>query len=224
MTRLARLESLPFEAWVEHVFDHEVRKPEWYFDPDAFSWGGSPEAAVAYVTRLLEDPLPILDRFDDARLNQGFWYMVGSESEYMFSLTDLSVPLSGRLRCVRSFEPLFRTLFASRCSPHLSHLDQPGASPLNAVCYMWWDIIPVHGAPDDHTRPELDAAALDVMEAILLLDSLPCRESALHGLGHWALYYSARVQQIIDAFLRRHSGLPAELVAYAARARNGHVL
>jgi hypothetical protein len=213
-----------FEAWVQHVFDHEVREPAWYFDPDAPGWDGSPETTVAYVTRLLESPAPILDRFDDAQLNQGFWYLVGAGSSYMFTLTNPAVPSPARLRCVRSFEPVFRTLFASRCSPHLSHLDQPGANPLNAACYMWWDILPVAGAPHDQTRRDLDAAALEVMEAILRLDSLPCRESALHGLGHWARCYPGRAQQIIDAFLGRQPGSPAELVAYAKRARNGHVL
>jgi hypothetical protein len=89
---------------------------------------------------------------------------------------------------------------------------------------MWWDILPVDGAPHDQTRREFDAAALEVMEAILRLDSLPCRESALHGLGHWARCYPGRARQIIDAFLGRQAGLPAELVAYARRAGNGHVL
>jgi len=46
-----------------------------------------------------------------------------------------SVPLAARLRCVQACGSLFRKLFLPRCSPHLSHRDEPGRSPLNAVCY-----------------------------------------------------------------------------------------
>jgi hypothetical protein len=44
---------------------------------------------------------------------------------------------------------------------------------------MWWDIIPFFAAPGDATRAELDEAALSVMEEILTLESLACRESAI---------------------------------------------
>jgi hypothetical protein len=142
----------------------------------------------------------------------------------MFALTDTSAPLQTRIRCVESFCSLFEKLFATRCSNHLSHLSPATASPLNVACYMWWDIIPFHGAPDDALRHELDAAALSVMEEILSLDSLPCRESALHGLGHWHSCYPDRVREIIGRAMSHGQGWSPELSAYARSAKSGCVL
>jgi len=30
----------------------------------------------------------------------------------------------------------------TRCTPHLSHLNEVAAGTLNRVCYMWWDEFP----------------------------------------------------------------------------------
>ena len=45
-----------------------------------------------------------------------------------------------------------------------------------------------------------DPDILQVMESTLQLDSIACRESALHGLGHWQHQYPQRVGEIIDKF------------------------
>jgi hypothetical protein len=89
---------------------------------------------------------------------------------------------------------------------------------------MWWDIIPFFGAPDDPSRQKLDEAALSVMQKTLSLDSLACRESALHGLGHWQHCYPERVGEIIDRALSGAKGWPRELTDYARDARRGCVL
>jgi hypothetical protein len=220
-----RLESLPFEDWVAHVFDHKVGEPQWYFEPDAPVWAAPAVLTLAHMTRLFNDPLAHLSGYDDQQLNQGFWYLVSnSGSNHMFALTDAAAPLQTRGRCVESFSSLFEKLFATRCSNHLSHLGPADANPLNVACYMWWDIIPFYGAPDDPSRRELDAAALSVMEEILSLDSIPCRESALHGLGHWHSCYPERVSDLIDRAMSHGKGWSPELTTYARSARRGCVL
>ncbi len=223
------LESLPFEKWVEHVFDHDVRHPsckQWYFDDDGPVWMGSAELTLAHMTRLFSDPAPPLAQFDDARLNQGFWYLVGNAgSNHMLALTDASAPLEARIGCIESISSLFAKLFAARCSPRLSYLDQPGCGPLNSACYMFWDINPFFAAPSDPSHRELDAAALHVMEETLALDSLACKESALHGLGHWRPSYPEPVAEIIDRAVReKKTGWPPELLTYAGYAKTGCVL
>jgi hypothetical protein len=45
-----------------------------------------------------------------------------------------------------------------------------------------------------------DPDILQVMGSTLQLDSIACRESALHGLGHWQHQYPQRVGEIIDKF------------------------
>jgi hypothetical protein len=220
----SQLVSLDFYDWVRHAFDHDVRSPEWYFDPDAQTWDRPADLTVSHLTRLFSDPIPNLLAFTDSQINQGFWYLVGgSGSKHMFSLTDLSVSLPQRIKCVESITLLFERLFATRCSSHLSHLSPSNPSPLNLACYMWWDIIPITGAPADSSRREFDDAVLSVMKEILDLGSLACQESALHGLGHWQHDYPERVCSIIDRAVSNAEGWSTELSTYARNARRGYV-
>ena len=217
--------AFAFDRWLEHVFAHPVAKPHWCFAPDAAEWTAPPALTIAHITRLFRDPLAFISHYSDGQLNQGLWYLVSaSGSEQMFALTDASIPLRERLDCLLSFHSLFEKLFAPRCSDHLLHLSPPDANPLNACCYMWWDIIPVFGAPNDPARAVFDDTALSVMKTILSLPSTACRESALHGLAHWQLYYPDRVRQIIDDARRDANGWSPELTAYAESARIGRVL
>jgi len=128
-----------------------------------------------------------------------------------------------RLRPLRSFVPLFEQVMAPRCSPHLSYIDEPGAKPLNSACYMWWDILPIHGRPDLPERAEFDSEVLTVLQRLLAIPHDACRESALHGLGHWSTHYPS-VANIIDGFLSRTANLRPKLVAYAISAKTGRVL
>ena len=48
-----QLESLPFEEWVAHVFDHDVRDPQWYFDSDAPFWAAPAHLTLTHVTRFM---------------------------------------------------------------------------------------------------------------------------------------------------------------------------
>lgn len=219
------LSFLTFDEWVRFFFDHEVRSPEWYWDIDSPYWDGPADLTVRYITTLFEDPCEPLGTYTDEQLNQGFWYLVSSGgSDHMRVLSDLSVAEDERTRCLRAFVSLFGNLFASRCSPYLSHLNEFGVAPLNLACYMWWDLIPLHGTPEDDQHQPLDRAALDVMAEILTIDSIACQESALHGLGHWHFEYPTEARDIIDRFLRMKLMLRPQLVEYAKIARIGHVL
>ena len=144
--------------------------------------------------------------------------------EHMLCLDEPALPIAMRVWCVRACESLFRKLLLPRCSPHLSHCDWHGAAPLNSICYMWWDIMPVHGGPQEDDRRALHAAALETMRAILQMDSVACQESALHGLGHWHTAFPEETERMIDAFVRSHPHTRPELLTYARGARCGCVL
>ncbi len=150
------LTDLSYDAWLEHVFGHEVRyqQPAWFFDADADWWAPAPGDAVAYLTRLFEDPEPALRYFADSQIAQGLTYLVNTSATGDDGwLADTSVPPERRLRCVQAVHTLFAKLFAPRCTPHLSHLDEPGAGPLNVVCYMWWDVYPLDRSPGRSAPP-----------------------------------------------------------------------
>jgi hypothetical protein len=213
-----------FAVWVRHLFDHPAEGPQWFAAPDAPYWAGTPDLTITWVTRLLEDPLPSLSKYSDAQLGQGFWYLVSNGgSDCMVALLDGAVPIRDRVRCVRAFTTVFRRIFALRCTPHLSHLDEAGCGALNGACYMWWDLLPVGAAPDDTSRRDLDRAALGVMTEALSLDAIACQESALHGLGHWHAAYPQEVERIVDRFLVTRARDRPELLAYARSARGGCV-
>ena len=63
---------------------------------------------------------------------------------------------------------------------------------------------------------------LDVMEATLAMPSDPCRESAIHGLGHIP-HLRERAEAILSSFLAGASGLRPEILQYARAARTGCV-
>jgi hypothetical protein len=219
--------DLTFEEWVIFVFDHPVddSRLEWYWDIDADWWDGPTALTVEYLTRAFENTKSVFEPYSDNQLNQALWYLASNAcSEHMFALMDTSVPWLARARCIHSFQSLYEDCFAKRCTHHLSHLDEPGAGPLNLVCYMWWDILPVAGNPDDPARKEMDQALLQVMDAALQLDSIACQESALHGLGHWHLHYPNLVEEIIQGFLQRNTVLAENLETYALSALKGCVL
>ena len=224
-----RLTDLTFDQWLSHVFDHPVdsSRQEWYWQPDTDWWEGAPAVTVQFLTRLFEHAQQLLQPYSDAQLNQGLWYIASNAcSNHMFALMDVDVPWPARQRCLRSMHDLFAQCFARRCTPHLGHLPEtePGASPLNLVCYMWWDILPIGGRPEDPNGADLNLEILKVMESTLQLDSVACQESALHGLGHWHFHAPQQVEEIINTYLKRQNDLREELRLYAMSARRGCVL
>ena len=70
----------------------------------------------------------------------------------------------------------------------------------------------------------VDDVLLEVMARTLRLDSEPCREGALHGLGHWHQAQAERTTAIIDQWLASGPSISPELRQYATSARSGCVL
>ena len=216
-----------FEDWVRYIFDHPVTKPEWHWGENVDPWLGilSSERIVEYLTKFFSSPTTYLNSFSDAQLNQGLDYLVNAScGDYFRELYDSSVAWTKRRDGIQAISKLYTDIFARRCTQHLSHLDEKGTSPLNRICYMWWDIVPyppVFWKKD--TEEEVVTECLAVMHHALSLDSIACQESGLHGLGHFSRYRPQEVCEIVDGFLRDRSSIRAELRAYAECARGGGV-
>lgn len=222
-----QLENLSFEQWLTFVFDHPVTdlNNAWYWDIHRDWWDENAADSIRFLTQAFENAAEVFQPYSDAQLNQGLWFIASNScSNHMFGLMDESVPWTARQRCIYSIHQLYEQCFAKRCTPHLSHIDEPGAGPLNMVCYMWWDIIPISGHSEDPARKEFDQAILQVMDSTLQLDSIACRESALHGLGHWQHAYPEQVGEIINRFSMSHRNLRKELGTYMMNAFTGYVL
>lgn len=215
-----------FEQWIEWVFDHPVTEPEWYQGENAERWTSSTVITIDYITRLFEAAPTYLCVFSDAQASQGLWFLgIGIFCDGLPCLYGEGVLQSQRERCIRSIYTLFEQYFAVRCSSHLSHINEQGASPLNVTCYMWWDFLAhVADGPEGRICSDMDSQMLLTMESILRLNSDACIESALHGLGHWQRYRPAEAGGIIDSFLAANPNIRPELRTYALEARAGRVL
>jgi hypothetical protein len=209
------------QAWIAYVFDHAVTEPEWYSSAGASDeeWPDAPVVIVTHIAETFEHGRELLSRFSDEQLNQGFWFLFGnSKPDFMFALLDEKIPVAIRLRALRSFVPLFEQVMAARCSPHLSYLDEQPANPLNSSCYMWFDELLDRFSPQELERAQLDAELLVTLRRILDIPHDACRESALHGIGHWVGRYP-QLADTVDEFLSNACSLRPELITYAERAR-----
>lgn len=214
--------NMTFEQWVKAVFAHPVSHVSWHWDVDFRE--PSDEKSVEYMTHLFSNA-GLLDDFLDSQVSEGLNFLISSGlSNHMCSVYNEKPPVDAKLQCLDSFTTLFEKCFAPRCTPDLSHLSPPNPGALNGICYMWWDIIPMYGHPENKVLRQLDEKILSVMEKTLNLDSIACHENALHGLGHWHRHYPAETESIIDAFIKRSAAkIPGELRSYAMSARTGCV-
>ncbi len=221
----------PLQVWINHVFDHPVADPPWYWFADApanfgakKNWYEAPEDLVVHIAETFEHAGRLLSRFSDEQLNQGFWYLFyHGEPDFMGTLLDNRILLAIRLRSLRSFVPLFEQVMAARCSSHLSHLGEKDANALNSARYMWFDELLDRFNPQELKQAQLDAELIVTLRVILDIPHDACRESALHGVGHWVRHYP-QLADIVDQFLSSTPGLRPELVTYAESARSGYVL
>jgi len=114
--------AIDFQDWVTWIFDQPVPEPSLYWNKDALGpWEASAEL-LAIISRLFEDSAGVCRAYSDEQLNQGFWFLCGSESDAMRGLAHEAIAWDVRARCIGSFGTLFRDLFQARCTEHLSHL------------------------------------------------------------------------------------------------------
>ena len=215
-----------FDEWTVAVFDHEVRRRgihrrEWYWDQDFEdhwdSLGLSDSVVVEYMTRLFLGP-ERLARYSLDQVAQGIWFLIGGSSpgKSAYALLKSDVPLQQRIAAFDAMTNFFRVFVA---------LAAPGEADdrkndFHGACYMWWDIFPTRGHPNEG-EADLHDACLNAMAAILAIPAELCQLSALHGLNHWHLHHAERVETIVDAFLQNTAGVTPRMVEYAALARSG---
>jgi hypothetical protein len=225
-----------YDDWLSWVFDQPVahaNEPAWYFGPDSAAWDpeSAAEQTLEYLARLFSEAGILRQRFSSSQIAQGLWFLCDpSCSSHFFSLTDPGLPWQRRKSALAAILLLFRDLFAKECVPHLSHMqeqldtdDSTATSDLNLICYMFWDVAPLHPHGTTEQPDPADQVCLDVMEQTLALPHPACQEAALHGLGHWSGAYPEKVSEIIDRYLALGQ-IVSELTTYASQARDGQVL
>lgn len=125
---------MDFDDWVVAVFDESVEDPF-----------PTPAEDLAHLTRLFTDPTGALDGLTDEEIGVGLWSVLDSGGAgTALAMNDGTLPLEGRLACIRLVPHLYRELFVPRCEERLGHLSGQGGR-LEMICYMFWDV--AVGAP-----------------------------------------------------------------------------
>jgi hypothetical protein len=190
-----------YEQWIRFAFDHPVAEKPWYYTEE-INFVCEPNVVISYYTRLFRDPRPMLTAFDEGRLEQGMWFVVGSQlADWLW---DTDGPMELRLECIAPMPTMFREFLAER--------------PLETAGHMWWDMLRTF---DDDPDPRIVGAMVAALAEVLRLPVRHCQMSALHGLGH--LKHDAK-EGIIRAFLSGSRDLDGEMVQYAEQAIAGTVL
>lgn len=205
------LGRVTYEEWVKFVFDHSTDAVSaWWFE-DEWDWSDpNPNRTVEYCTRLFRFPLFLKDDYTPEQIDQGFCFVAsGAGSGFLRHLLDDAIPWPVRRACIMAIGDLFERLF--------SVPDEFDDSAL----FMWWDVFPSWGKPQDPAFREFDETVLSVMGRILNLPYRPARASALHGLNHWHRNYPTRVVEIIDRFIDANPNLDERMYEMALGSRKG---
>ncbi|CAN1534128.1 hypothetical protein MCEMSE15_01506 [Fimbriimonadaceae bacterium] len=231
--------EISFEAWISHIFDHD--DPDWHWKADGPLWDeeAEPQRTLEFLNRLFESPEFLLSRFSADQIGAGLNCLANPGcSSYGFVFLQHSLPIEERTRCLKNIATIYETVLAKICMQTTHHDEKswkPGHTVADYVCYMFWDVFPMFGRTRNHQiytddvkqnldeHCQIEAACLDAMERTLAIDHIACQEGALHGLGHWQMFYPERVVPIIDRYLASNLAKP-ELTNYAQNARTGSVL
>lgn len=209
--RLSANEETQFGSWFRSIFleDKDLAEP--------------PALAVMpkFIKRLFDGfeqltsdiPADTVAKGLDRLIDQG-------RSDEMHTLMDDRLPLEERIAAVASLSGLLR-YFEAHCLPTPSHDSSHPRTPLNEVCYLWWDRFPAFPMPGTPERKAVEAAFLRHFSEALDSDSPAVQEYGLHGFSHWSHDYPKETAIAVDAFLKQHPNLGDSLRAYAASAREG---
>lgn len=207
-----------YQQWLKFLFDRpEVSGgDEWYWDINLEDFSATPEQKVLLIGKTFERSGTDLLKYSDIQVNNGLNYILNNAiSDTIFLITEEAVAEELRIDAVLKMKHLYRDCFAKRCSPVLSHLNEPSDSPAWFICYMLWDVSPLCRWKD---------VVLEVMEDALYLPNDACIESALHGLGHRLYQNEEEVPKIIYKFVMNTKNLRPELERYAWKAKTGDIL
>jgi hypothetical protein len=205
-----------YRDWLSYLFDREATDRAWYQTADVLPFEGEPAEIAELFVHTMRNCGRDLAGFSDRQAAEGLQFLTNpSCGDVVFQLTRKPLSKDAREAVILSIETLYSDCFTPRCAPVLGHLDEPGANPLNRVCYMLWDVSPLlSGTP---------RAVLQVIEAGLTSPNPACQESALHGLGHFpASEGRDETANMIASYLRTQRPT-AKLRAYAERAARGAI-
>lgn len=177
------------------------------------------EEELSFFSELFEFPSHVLAAYSADQVGQGLAYLVsGTYQTHPHVLLDRRLSTQVQQATILNIINVFREVFAIKTEQ--THPEYAQSRSLDHICYVWWDVFPTEGAPDERLADHFELF-LSVMEQTLYINSLACVESALHGLNHWVKHREKRVHTIIDTFLRHSFRLSLSIREHAQWAKDG---
>jgi len=103
---------LPFEGWVNYIFDHPVLELNWWWQPPESGYlqewynSADPMRTLSYLTRLFSDPAGLIDRFTRRQIDQGLNFLVNTAcSSHIYVLSNVHLPWADRRACSDAMIP-----------------------------------------------------------------------------------------------------------------------
>lgn len=203
-----------FELWLGSIFDDTAPNP-----PRPMEWA----ERLAFISALFGEFELLMSKYPANSVAAGLERLIDpGGNEDMHALTNAELPAGTRVEAINNLSGMLR-YFETHCLPELSHASAEPLSPLNEICYSWWDIFPAFPNTEDPARRPIDAAFLRHMSDALKSNSPAVQEYGLHGLGHWHHDYPKEVETLVGQYLDRNRQLDASLASYAASARQGMI-
>ena len=206
--------EISYEDWKLDLLTYDE---SWTANGDTVIWELSGEQTYVYVTRFFSEGKNLLNDINTEELNNILWLLI---HDVLNVMPEEYPPPPIWFDYFQATKILFLDLFKSHCAPVLSHKDEQPTTPLNSICYMWWDIVPIWH-PEEKSRIQIQKMCLGTIIYCLKLNNLACQESALHGLGHW---YSINADAVRTIIQDHFSHIPEKLKNYAQSAICGCVL
>lgn len=214
---------LPYEDWIEVVFNRPVSKHPWAGIEFAFE-PRVPAVLIEHLTRMCLEFASLRPRFSWEEIDQGVWSALTYPVESVMLLFRESIPLDVRLSCIKAMYKVFSGTVC-KIKEDIS----------NVTCFfMWWDLIAFEFCgqrnrgtkeaflPKNKGDQELQDTIFETLVRILKLDDTKCRKSALHGLSH---LHHPKGADVVQSFIDSHGGeYTEEEIKWMQGCRDGMVL
>ena len=135
-----------YQRQLNHIFNRPTTEPAWYWS-DHWEEGifeDDPLSAFVFIETLLRGAKTDLSPFSNDQIGLGLTYIFDSACSNLASdFKAAEVPFERKVAALRSLFALFRDIFNPLCEAKTAAMSQDKLSPLNYICYMFWDVSPL---------------------------------------------------------------------------------
>ena len=134
-----------YRRQLNHIFNRPSSEPAWYWSNhwEEGIFEDNPLSAFTFIETLMKDVKADLSPYSNDQIGLGLAYIFNNAISNLANDFKIApVPFERKEKAVRSLFALFRDIFNPRCATKTSAFSQEESTPLNSICYMFWDVCP----------------------------------------------------------------------------------